>query len=561
MAKPLSSKVLFITTSPRTPAKMIPEINLLNEYFANKTWCKETQIEFMNMLKEENFFNGEGAKDPAFSARDRITRAPKALGFVTLKPQIQLTPAGQRLINTKQTEEVFLRQLLKFQLPSPFHRNSEKSATFRIKPYLEIFRLIRYFGSLRFDEIRIFGLQLTNYQDFDIIVEKIKIFRILKSQDQGNYKKFRTEYLHKELREIYNEEITIGDIKIREGNNDKSIERFIMTKAQNMQDYADALVRYLRATGMTQVSRIGKSVSIIPEKIKDVDYFLNHIDREPCFINDETNYTEYLGNSDLPLLLVDDKELILDKIREYFPKLPVNKANSSAELKELLDNEILTRKDKIISDQILAIKDYHFYDDIKDVFKCINDKSIYDAPLMLEWNVWRAITMLDGGNIIANLKFDDKGLPMSTAQGNMADIVCDYGDFSLSVEVTLQSGQRQYETEGEPVARHLAKLKKQTNKPTFCLFIAPQINEACIAHFYMLQKTNISYYGGKSTIIPMPLKIFIKMMEDSYQASYTPQEHHIYRLFEHSNIIAQECDDEKIWYTKIMDRALTWLEN
>jgi hypothetical protein len=55
-------------------------------------------------------------------------------------------------------------------------------------------------------------------------------------------------------------------------------------------------------------------------------------------------------------------------------------------------------------------------------------------------------------------------IPMSTAQGNMADIVCDYGDFGLTVEVTMQSGQRQYETEGEPVTRHLAKYKTRNRK-------------------------------------------------------------------------------------------------
>ena len=49
----------------------------------------------------------------------------------------------------------------------------------------------------------------------------------------------------------------------------------------------------------------------------------------------------------------------------------------------------------------------------------------------------------------------------STAQGNMADISCDYGDFRLTVEVTMQSGKRQYEAEGEPVTRHLAKVKKK----------------------------------------------------------------------------------------------------
>ena len=47
----------------------------------------------------------------------------------------------------------------------------------------------------------------------------------------------------------------------------------------------------------------------------------------------------------------------------------------------------------------------------------------------------------------------------------MADIVCDYGDFGLTVEVTMQSGQRQYETEGEPVTRHLAKYKRENEKP------------------------------------------------------------------------------------------------
>lgn len=41
------------------------------------------------------------------------------------------------------------------------------------------------------------------------------------------------------------------------------------------------------------------------------------------------------------------------------------------------------------------------------------------------------MTMLDGGEMKANLHFDDFGKPLSTAQGNMADIVCDYGDFLL----------------------------------------------------------------------------------------------------------------------------------
>ena len=168
--------------------------------------------------------------------------------------------------------------------------------------------------------------------------------------------------------------------------------------------------------------------------------------------------------------------------------------------------------------------------------------------------------MLDGGNIKANLKFDDFGNPMSTAQGNMADIVCDYDGFGLTVEVTMQTGQRQYEAEGEPVSRHLAKLKRETNKPTYCLFIAPTINEACIAHFFTLHKINVSYYGGYSTIIPLPLNVFLKMLEDSYKASYTPAPNHVKKFFERSNEIAAACDNEKVWYDEITTEALNWLK-
>ena len=167
--------------------------------------------------------------------------------------------------------------------------------------------------------------------------------------------------------------------------------------------------------------------------------------------------------------------------------------------------------------------------------------------------------MIDGGNIVANLKFDDFGNPMSTAQGNMADIVCDYGDFGLTVEVTMQAGQRQYETESEPVTRHLAKVKRETNKPAYCLFIAPKINEACIAHFYTLHKVNVNYYGGYSTILPLPLSIFIKMVEDSHNAEYTPEPIHLQRLFERSNEIANSTESEVDWYNGITQEALNWL--
>ena len=386
----IESKVIFVTTSPRTPAKMIPEIGLLNTHFSGQLWNTETQRAFMELLREENFFNGEGANDPAFSARDRINRAPKALGFVVLSPTIQLTPAGEELVNSRRKEEIFLRQLLKFQVPSPYHKPTKNSAEFWVKPYLELFRLVRHFGSLKFDELMIFGLQLVDYRRFDTIVEKIDHFSIAKAQNVGNYKRFRAEYLESELRDIYSADIISGNTRTRE-TTDASIVKFLSTKASNMRDYADACFRYLRATGLVNISHLGKSISIVPEKIQEVDFFLQNTDRVPCFIDNEGQYVTYLGNPQIPTLLTDNRELLKQRIRTEFPHIQISATATLLELKTIFADELEVRKEQIITEQVAAIKDHRQFDEINTTFDQILGKSLYDTPLMLEWNTWRAM--------------------------------------------------------------------------------------------------------------------------------------------------------------------------
>lgn len=552
-------RVIFLTTSPRTAEKMIPEIILLNRYFAGQVWNSDTQRAFMDVLKDENFFNGKGENDPSFSARDRINRAPKAYGFVTLTPTIQLTSAGLQLITAKRKQDVFFRQLLKFQLPSPYHTLKEDGTDFCVKPFLEILRLIRHFGSLKFDELQIFGLQLVNYNRFDAITAKIEKFRI-DCIDKQKYNLFKKEVLENEIKEIYSYEIANNDIKTRE-KKIKNLALFVETKANNMRDYADACVRYLRATGMVNISHTGRSLSIVPEHIEDVDYVLNNVDRAPVFIDDKAQYVNYLGNPKLPVLLTDNKELLISKLNKEFPENKIDLSQDVETLRDIFDDLTISRQQSIIQQEIVNLKNYKQYDEIqKQYIQILTKRNLYDAPLLLEWNTWRAMTMLDGGDIKANLKFDDFGKPMSTAQGNMADIVCDYGDFGLSVEVTMASGQRQYEMEGEPITRHLGKLKMSINKPAYCLFIAPNINPAVIGHFYVLHKFNIEVYGGKSAIVPLPLKIFMKMIEDSYKANYVPNPEHIQRFFEHSKALAETSQSETEWYKGITQAALNWLK-
>lgn len=177
MSKRLNGKTLFFTTSPRSPLKMIPEISLLADNFSGKIWNKNTQIAFIELLAKDPNFEGEGFNgDLAFSARDRINRAPKSLGFINLNPNIQLTDVGKLFVLNKRKEEILLRQLLKFQLPSPYHIQGENN-TFWVKPYLEILRLIKQLETITFDEMCIFAMQLTDFHKFDLIVNKILVFR------------------------------------------------------------------------------------------------------------------------------------------------------------------------------------------------------------------------------------------------------------------------------------------------------------------------------------------------------------------------------------------------
>ena len=561
MASLNNKRMLFFTTSPRTPFKMIPEIELLDTNFSGQKWNKVSQIEFMNLLSKEGFFNGNGSKNNLdLSARDRINRAPKSLGFVRLNPSIKLTEVGNLFITSKRKEEILLRQLLKFQLPSPFHTAPTYGNTkFWIKPYLEILRLIYHFGTLNFDEIMLFGLQMTSYEMFDDVVKMIDEFRINKVKNKGKYKQFKNSIQKNSIIELFDKEINNGQIKIRESN-DISIRKFISTKMSNMRDYTDACCRYLRSTGLINISK-GRSLSITKEKIPDVEFILSTIDRNPIFVDDEKQYTKVLYNPELPVLYTDNDNVLTKKLTEYTDmSLPhINKLTIN-EKKEILFDAIEDKKQNILNQQIINIKNYQQYDDIMSTFDDIEQKNVLDIPLILEWNTWRAMTMLDGGTITANLKFDDNGNPMSTALGNMADILCDYDNYGLTVEVTTSKGQKQYEMESEPVSRHLAKYKKESGKDAYCLFIAPTINEACIAHFFMLHKMNINFYGGKSVIVPIDIKTFKKMLTDSYKASYLPNPQQVKSLFDYSLEIAEKVDNEIDWYTKVTEKALNWLE-
>lgn len=557
-----TSRTLFFTTSPRSPHKLIPEIKLLVDHFSGQVWSGRAgcQKAFADVLAATSTFHGETSKKYSeFSARDRITRSPQGLGFVDLSPTIRLTDAGKEFIYGRRPHEIFFRQLIKFQIPSIYHSEAKKvKGTFWGHPYLEIIRLIRDLEFLSPDEFRIFALQLTDFRKYEEVKEAIVSFRKEKAGHTGVYKKFVDETMTEAVMKIYAVEIEAGQFATRQSKT-TNVKSFTAKMKRNMKDYTDACFRCLRYTEMFLSD--GRSLRIAPDKLEEIDYVLATVDRNPVFLHDKKRYKEYLFSSSEPRLLSDDRsrlEDILMRIHSYTKRELAER--SIAELKDLRDEAVQRKRTAVVQEQERELKSYALYQEVVDTFNQIISEEIYDAPLFLEWNTWRAMTMLDGGQIIGNFKVDDTGKPTSTAQGNMPDIECDYDDFALSVEVTLQRGQRQYEAEGEPVTRHYANLSRRSGKETFCLFIAPTINKATWAHFFGLnQIKNIAAYGGTPKIIPLELDAFMKLVENSYTYSENPKSADVRMFLQGAIEAVAQSEDENDWRRRIQHCVDRWL--
>jgi hypothetical protein len=558
MANLSKTRTVFAFTSPRTIEKIIPEIQVLIDSFNGQEWNTQTQIAFFGKLFNSEFYEGSRMPDNiSLAARDRITRAPKALGFVNLKPIIALTEVGKDLLSGKRTSEVFASQLFKFQLPSPYH-NVSIDRGFNIKPYLELLRLVKELGNISKTEIAIFFVQMTHYNKFDSVVAAIKKMRNDISKHKGNRKAFVDGVFTKQILKIYAEDIKANDLKTRESV-EATLKKFIATKKSNHIDYADAFIRYLRATQYISFDKKTFRMIVAPSRVAEVNFVLETVDRKAKTYQTEAEYKKYLFSSNTLLLLTDDRNYLekqLSKLRVKFaPQASIES------LKDLLG----TVETKMISEAIketqVALKSYKEFDDIVDVFGKIQKKEVPDPPLYLEWNIWRAIVMMNfAKRITGNFRLDLDGMPLNTALGNMPDVEAEYEGFKMIVEVTMSSGNKQYEMEGEPVARHFGKIQNSSDEPVYCLFVAPKISEGALAHFFSLNRIKTKAYGGKTRIVPMSLNQFVLFITTAKGKGFNDAK--VLRMYLDKIIQNnQVLDDETVWYQDIKDSISNWVDH
>lgn len=560
-----SSRYIIFSTSPRSPKRVPFYLSLLSKFEGEK-WNRNIQSKYYQEMvnnQKGNFPIGK-SNDPALSARDKITRAPKALGLVKLKPEIQITQPGKLIQNKYLFSDILTKQLLKYQLPSPLlPERAENKGYFNIKPFLEMLRLIDHFKDLSRSEFYAFGVTMTNYHNFNDTVDKINIYRKEAETNHIHAKKHFHDYMINYITELYND---VDNFKIRE-TNEKSKNKFIKTKINNAIDYGNACLRYLTGTGLVLVNKNLKVV-IAPRRQAEVNYILKTIPRDAKNI-DKKQYLSDLYNENIPHLLSDNNDQLIKRINQlnkdlqtFNIKTPntLYKSLTSLELKkELYEKE---NKVELLSRQKYAksLKDYtsEQVQDVLDTFTGIKKNEYFDNPLYLEWNTWRAITMIDNGNIKGFFKTNINGDPTSTAAGNTADIIGDYGDFNMVCEVTLSTGHKQFEMESEPVTRHLGQLRiKENGKETFGLFIANKIQDSVIAYFYSLYKINLSIYGGTVEFIPLTIDDFCTFFKNATSKTNKLSQKDIQKLHATTIKFAQSAQNEKEWYSNIKKYILS----
>ncbi len=132
------------------------------------------------------------------------------------------------------------------------------------------------------------------------------------------------------------------------------------------------------------------------------------------------------------------------------------------------------------------------------------------------WRAFLAINSLTNAPWEARrFQIDQDFLPVSTAPGNGPDMVFEFKDAIIVVEVALTSSSRQEAAEGEPVRRHVAKYaerKRIFGKDVYGLFMALKIDSNTahtfrLGDWYLPDDTKINL-----DIVPLTLEDFRKLL-------------------------------------------------
>lgn len=451
------------------------------------------------------------------------------LGFITPGPDLSnqpytITPAGQRLLNAgtlPEEQDCFLRSLLALQLPSQVEPYLDVPPFTPLRIVLEVLVALPNTGLDPFisqDEMASIVQLVTRIEDVPETVQAIAHYRE-NAKNADHQKRFVKERLESAAR----------DTKARGHAGQRK---------ETLEDYADSNFRYLKLTGL--FAEYGRRLRLSDYKQIIIDQVLS----VPYTPVASEKYLETLWNG--ATLPTDNAQKAIEAI-QFTANILKQKAGTQTveslvqlalmpELAQMENADLSQMRFKLENDlfKLLEIdfaKEQHSrWQEIVDYLQALikADKRLIpsaEAPAYFEWALWRAFLAI---NSLANkpwearrFRIDEEFKPINPAPGNGPDMIFEFEDFVVVVEVTLTASSRQEAVEGEPVRRHVADLVAhyEPQKRVFGLFIANKIDTNTAETFRSGSWYRADDSHLKLQIVPLTLKQFASLFEAGFQYS------------------------------------------
>lgn len=516
-------------TTVRSPFRLREGLKVLsNSSLQGDLRGEEQEKAFRNLLGESGVV--ELGEDNSYSVGRKWRAALSQLGFLypkvneKLQNQIgskdMITPNGRLLVKAESVpamQECFLRALAAYYIPSVLEKDFNFPVFSPLRHTLAIMQeLEKETGENRLNFIEMaLIVQFTNGNDhLSTIISNILNLRSRRNS-ASNKRKF--------------------DQLEREAAANKY--GYVET---TFNDYADVTFRYLKATGLVQNK--GRGLSFVPEK----RVFIEQLIQDKHIPNSNLLYLQNLckgaelptDNMESALIVLEDllKQLQEKNIPFQIKDIPLNTAADIALIRYQIE-DILSK----YKEEQYALLQQHAFEEILAYMELIitrkykmtlpNEDEIQipkaETPAYFEWILWRAFLAI---NSLTNkpyearrFKIDQDFLPIGTAPGNGPDLIFEFDDFVIVVEVTLTTNSRQEAAEGEPVRRHVANLvtkyKEESNKPVYGLFIANQIDSNTAETFRIGVWYTRDDEKMQLNIIPLTLIQFKNFFEALFKAN------------------------------------------
>ncbi|NLT15912.1 MAG: AlwI family type II restriction endonuclease, partial [Clostridiales bacterium] len=336
------------------------------------------------------------------------------------------------------------------------------------------------------------------------------------------------------INKVCKEILTHRNCRVKSKNKHKYDHKFISESAKlygyaakTPGDYADTNIRYLKATGLFCAH--GHGIALVPHRECLAELLAE------SFIMPETDdqYLDLISNgASLP---VDDKQMSWQEWVGLSHRLTENGIDLRIHITPNSDVEDIRhacyRADALLTERrendYAARQRYEWPEIIQYMHEMAGKTKNAKIPMAeraayLEWVLWRSFlainSLVNPPHQARRFPVDVDFLPVSTAPDNGPDMIFEFKDFVLVVEVTLTESSRQEACEGEPVRRHVAECAKiYSGKPLYGLFVAVKIDTNTAETF----RIGTWYYADDQratlSVVPVSLNDFATFLQNCFE--------------------------------------------